>query len=818
MLTSKWVQSIKLRDNYMGTESIGTSVCLSPEVITSQVIHLHVAIYRACTQKVEELALTTLKTLFYPISLGISFSRRAAIVDFCLMTPLKIANVAYQKVMEKQLLDSEKLKTRIQIKQELEKKQMRKAFGKNNPKAHFCRESAAYINLIIPKLLAEEMSILPSAFESYVLFKLGYFIRYINYQFDKKLDYKDTVIKHVFGQAMIRGLIKARTNFSHFVCSPMYVKGLIDFEFLFLKALTKLLNSNNQDTGKVKKVIKLLIRALGKSFSEQSFIEGFLREHSFQSKEEAFIARLEWHKQKGSLPNSLPDPMEEKLTTGNLSKKLDKKLEKFLVDKLQLFLPKSSSTFSDSKFLRLAYYLEGKDAVIKLASHLIVKFGINQIVDPHLFAIAILNSSGNFILDLELDGFGEGKESVILKAGKKMMLDKDLDKIQIYKNSKLKASPNGLEGIKQRKEARDRLQKFIAKMIHDLIKTENFRQPETIFKLLREKAHELPFIGSATTTLHFLVNGTFFSLGYLFRDSSETETSYLRWMFQKLSGKKLANFLAERIVALIYHPSWRITVMQILDDFIEFYEKPKENVLSREKASINQSLRHITDFLFNHFTDGTAVPFKENIGSWIDYYSEEKVLMQFLDMFKSEKNGFLEEALDSLTPLIKESILHTRITESFRKEGVIFEGDDKFFENFVKIILDRLVEIDSKDRNSKIELSLKDKLKIREERIDQLLNLDQEKMRKKFANYASFDRSYKIRDWTFVERSALLDFDELANEFQEIDNSFNDSVVIESKSIDKQRPMVIAAQTEKKKASKKVISEKTIVGDFTILG
>lgn len=809
----------------MGTESIATSVYLSPELITGQVIHLHAAIYRACTQKVEEFAINTLKTLFYPITLGISFSRRAAIVDFCLMTPLKVANVVYEKVMDKPLLKSEKLKTRIQKKQKLEKKQMRKTFGKESPKAYFCRQSAAYINLIIPKLVAEEMSILPEAFESYVLFRLGYCFRYVNYQFDKKLDYKNRAVKHVFGQAMNRMLVKARTNLSHFVCSPIYIKGLIDVEFLFLKALTKLLNSKSQDSGKIKKVIKLLIRGLGKSFSEQPLIEDFLRGHTFHSKEEAFIATLEWHKQKGSLPKSLPDPLEERLTTGNLSEKIDEKLEKFLVDKLQLFLPKSSTAFSDSKFLRLAYYLEGKDAVIKLASHLIVKFGINQIVDPHLFAIAILNSSGNFTLDLELDGFGEGKESIILKAGKKMMLDKDLDKIKIYNNSKLKASPNGLEGIKQRKEARDRLQKFIAKMIYDLIKTENFRQPETIFKLFREKAHELPFIGSATTTLHFLVNGTFFSLGYLFRDSSETETSYLRWMFQKLSGKKLANFLSERIVALIYHPSWRITVMQILDDFIEFYEKPEETVISKKKASINQSLKHITDFLFNHFTDGTPVPFKENIGSWIDYYSEEKVLMQFLDMFKSEKNDFLDEVLNSLTPLIKESILHTRITESFRKDGVAFEGDDKFFEYFVKIILDKLVEIDSNDRNSKVELTLKDKLKIREERIDKLLSLDQEKVRKKFARYASLDGSNKIKGWTFVERSALLDFDELSNALQEVDKSYEDSVVIENKPIDERECLELTTKRKKKTTikgekpiPKKVTEVETDLGGFTILG
>ena len=226
----------------------------------------------------------------------------------------------------------------------------------------------------------------------------------------------------------------------------------------------------------------------------------------------------------------------------------------------------------------MAYFLEGRDFTIKFLTTLIAELGIKQLTDPHLFALAILFAVNEDIMNFELDGFGRGAKETILDVGKKMMTETAKENfswssvIEIFEKSGLRQAPGSLEGIMQKKETKEKLKSYIASIIHDALKEEDFRHPDGTFKEVRKRASALPVVGVAAIGLHGLINGMFYSFSYPFRDSKQGEMPFIQWMARHFVGKNLCNHLADRIVDLIYHPSWRITLMQIIDSVWETFE------------------------------------------------------------------------------------------------------------------------------------------------------------------------------------------------------------------------------------------------------
>jgi hypothetical protein len=528
----------------------------------------------------------------------------------------------------------------------------------------------------------------------------------------KHKNYKKEIVTSKIGRMAQSVFSTVKTNLAHKAFGKSALNYVIDFEHILLQ--TCLYLANPETPPETEKWMRIIIRSLAKSSSQQAQIDDFLQRLQLDSPEDKFIARLTWHKQNGTLPGGLPDPKQERLNRQNLEEKLDQALYNFLnshMDKLLKFV--ISNDFKKG-FLGFLYFLEGKDLISETFAYLIAEFGIKQIVDPHLFALAILQNSGIEVMDYELSGFGRGERNLILETGKKMIVKvrakaPPLEIIDIFNQTHLKQTPGGFEEILQKKDVKKELQDCIASIVYTMIKSdEEFQNPSGLLKTARQKAQQLPIIGGATLTLHLLISGTFFSLDYLYRNKANQNVPYFTWMFKKFSGKNFSQYVAERIVSLIYHPSWRITLMQLIEVSM--------NTVENEPIK-KEEWQKIVGFLFQHFTESTPVSLPKSI---TDYYTFESMIHQLFETSGSSNTTPLEKGIKNLTPTIKELLLYTRVIDSFRVKGICFDGDAKFWEHFIREYLNSHIASYSKDKA----LNLEELTEFRTFLVDQLLSLD----------------------------------------------------------------------------------------------
>lgn len=717
--------------------------------------HLHFKAYQACCNGITNVAsnalsyvaspvgkclqLTTRKlsllgSVVSPVGKCLQLTRNLSVVDFCYVTSLKVANRTYSAIYKKELVDNEAVKTLVQKKHEREILELKRRLGNSPVYLEFCEKTAQYINEFIPKYIGEKLTVLPLSTEMLILYKLGYPLRYLNYQLNKHTNYRDSLISNAFGRCVQGEFVGLRTNVAHCLASKSTVNSFLDFEHVLLNVCLKLVEISKKPPSQA--WIQPAVHSFANSLSQQKPIDQFLGSHHFDSKADAFIARLAWHKTNNSLPKGLPDPDLVTLTSENLSEKLDESLNKYLEERLEKLFVQIFPKNLKSGFLGIFYFLEGKDALTQLFIYLLAEFGVKQIVDPHLFALAILNGSGVEVMEYELDGFGRNKRASILSTGSKIMHEATLKNAnweslnEIFVKSGLKIAPKSFEAILQKEEAKAQLKACISTMIYNMIKTDEFQHPGGILKNAREKASQLPFIGAATLSLHLLISGTFFSLDYLFKSKDEKKESYLTWMFKNLSGRALSDHLADRIIDLIYHPSWRITILQLIETIFVAMESPPINPLLPQPNTLKADLNKITDFLFQHFTVNSKIPFQEKIGSVFDYFVGDGTVKMFHDYIQPKDNPVLEKGLKSLLPTIKELLLYIRVTDSFRKESLQFDGDAKFWECFLRECLNQhvaefaLKEFPFPKRPTLLQLS-----KIREMLVDQYLSLGQNELR-----------------------------------------------------------------------------------------
>jgi hypothetical protein len=247
---------------------------------------------------------------------------------------------------------------------------------------------------------------------------------------------------------------------------------------------------------------------------------------------------------------------------------------------------------------------------------------------------------------------------------------------------------------------------FIANLLYDALKPENFKQQEGLLKSARERASNLPYIGVATVGLHFLINGTFFSLGYFLRNKDLENTSFLAWMAKKFVGKKLCDYLAMKIVELVYHPSWSITLLQLIDSVIAM----QKGELKADKQEITaEELKPLTEFLFHHFS-GDKELLQTDVASIFDYFSSDQIYSTFQQICQPQLSAqgrkdpqeLLENMLEALLPTIRELQLYSKVTSHLRQAGLAFEDDSKFWEMFIRETLNRLVSQSLMGLNIKI--------------------------------------------------------------------------------------------------------------------
>ena len=475
----------------------------------------------------------------------------------------------------------------------------------------------------------------------------------------------------------------------------------------------------------------ILLKTLAKSLSEQKEIETYLDTKEFKTDEERMIGRLHWHKKHNSLPKGLSDP-EDGLLPENLQEKLDEALEKRINGLLKKRLEPITPQSLKKGLLGCVYELEGKDVLMQLLTYLVTEFGVKQLSDPHLFAQAILYANGVEVMDYELDGFGRNKEIDVVEVGEKIL--ESLQKgessesiISLFNKSKLIQAPGGVEAIQQKQEVKKHLKEYINSLLIEMIGEEAPRSEsdENSFLNYAKKVSGSSKVSYATVAKQTLQHTIFPCVGaasvslYLLIDGMLFFTNHLNTLHSIINYKKtLPNHLADRIVELVYHPSWRIILLQMIDTISEQDSNSNRSIISKKDFDT------ISDFFIQHLLHD--ISFKSQLSSVFQYFKGDEAFKLFRKHINSSSGSFVENAVKSLIPTCKEITLYCRVVDAFRKRGIAFKGDEKFWEVFIRESLNQLVG--KEVRISKDLLPNAEKISIREREVDQLLECDENKL------------------------------------------------------------------------------------------
>jgi hypothetical protein len=622
------------------------------------------------------------------------------IVDYSLCLTLRATNALSIRFFDVPMVSEEETKTISERQKEQIAILLRAKLESKPGYVQFSRVAAQYVELIIPKLVAEKLlNILPNP-ENQLLYQLGLIVRYVNYQIDKQTGYRKAFVDSRLGEAVSRVFTGVKAQVAHATFSKKNLLPFLNVEHLLLELFEKI-SRPKEPTDRAFNVTALVIKSIASSLVCQKEIDAFLGQYTFHSDEEKMIARLQWHAKNESAPKrikrrlrdentqtedlkALPDPEHVPLDISNVSAKLDEQLTKYLEGEIEELLEKHGPQSLKNGFLGFIYELEGRDLIIKLLTTLFVQYGFKQVADSHLCCTGILSALGVDTTEYEIEGFGLRQTQNILGIAQEMLL-----KMQepgqnaaavhfLFKRSGLKCSPLSLVGIEQKEEAKKCLKQHLSKLLYDLIKEDPTCPAGSVtFNRIGKRLDELPFVGVATMVLRGIVNSLFFSYNYY---QKESQKSYFSYMASYLVGQRLCDYVSDRIVELIYHPTWRITLTKLLVDLLDnHFERTLDETSIRETH-----LKDISAFLFDHFTYNPPVAL-----DGIAYLLPAVVWDQAVDQIKQllkpvkDKPPFIEKIIAAVVPTIEECILYCKVCELIRKRGITFEGDAKFWEVFV---------------------------------------------------------------------------------------------------------------------------------------
>lgn len=632
---------------------------------------------------------------------------------------LRAVDKTVKYIFNKEIFEPENLQSETHKNQQNELAQLSMQMGDSG--SRFAYETARFVNEFIPSFIAKELAVVPTATKGLLLYKSGMLVRYLNHLLERETKYDAKFQDSKLGKSLKNLYVRIRTCTAYTLTGETVLSQFVNIELLILHFLRNV--KNEMSKNKAVPWIEAAFHSIANSVTHQTKIDAYLKRNKYLSWEEQFIGRLKWHQDNNCLPVGLP--LQKGLTSQNLYERLDESLNTYLqklTDELVTFaFPKEFTGLTS--IIGTAYTLEGKQMLMALLTFLTNEYGIKQIANPHLFALAILKSFGVETMNFETDGFGEAKENLIFTTGLQMSKAPYHQVRDLYEQSLLDQAPGGFQTIIQKEAAKKALLDCLTDAIYEAIKTDpEFKHPGGFFKTLREKLGRMPVIGAATTSLHLLINGSFYALNYLFKTKGSND-SLLSHLFKNLSGRALAKSLAEPIVELIYHPSWRITLLQLMNDLIYALKNPGL-VLSAKDNWPEKDFNSLVQFILYHYNQGSSLLYQSDIGSRVDGKS---YLNAWITQAASQE-GLIDKSLDALTPVIKELLIYIRVVDTYRKKGVIFDGDAKFWECFVREWLSRRSaqrRIDDLNRKP-----LNDYRKIL---VEELLALHGEKLREQLA-------------------------------------------------------------------------------------
>lgn len=661
------------------------------------------------------------------------YFKKITILDYGIVTVLRVFDVAYHYFKNRSLVDQESLKTHRQKKHERRVTRFRNELGAESVYSNFSKEVALLIHELFPKCIGEQMSKLPAFTETYILFQMGVPFRYLNHKVNQHTDHRNYVITSKIGGALSRVYCAARYRLVHTLLSPQNVTPILNFEHTFLELCTKIRpHIVNQSGGST--FGNVVIESLGRSLSLIEKADEYLKDKSFDCPKDSFIARLNWYSQNDVLPKGMPDPKTVSLTDSNLDEKLDEAMYDYLNSVSEILLEKIVPKKIKSKFVRFVYFMEGKDFLKKILSNLLGELVVKQVADPHLFAMAILAANGIETADFELDGFGRGTKDAIQGAGREILKNSSKEGVwpgdlsDIFERSKLKSNARSCEGIEQKKEVKEKLKKFIEGLLYQSIKGEDFTY-ESWFKDIRKYMQELPLVSVAVTSFHILFSAPLVSLEYFIRDTKYNNMGFPTWFFKKISGKGFYKSIASAIVDIIYDPSWRFIALHLIESIVDKTQNRTAELHNPNNNTSEDYLYTICRFAFTKLTKNMEIP-----PTFIfDRIVTPDVLNELRKNLKPSETPFPEVIMQSLLPILREYMLYYRLTEHFRMNGVHFEGDGKFWEVYIREFLNDSVDIYIKQILNKT-FNLSNKALLRAKFVNILLQLNGDKLVEHLAN------------------------------------------------------------------------------------
>lgn len=685
---------------------------------------------------------TIVSSVYTPVTYITKPLRWFTVIDHTQALVHRACNSVSLKLFQKPIVDEQETKTGAQLTRDQETEELRGKFGEKTPYVPFAQAVRGFADALVPKVVAKQMAPLVPISETWGLYWTGLFFRYINHQLDMQTGYRQKLIQSHTAQALDMG---TRTNIAHVLAAKGNLLQFVDIENICLKVF-EVLQNQEPGEGSAKKIAGIVLKSIGNSLAQQKEIEQFLEKAGGTlTPDERLITRLEWLKKRGILSEALPDPT--KLEINTLEKQLDDALQQYLEpivgQLLARFLP---SSFPGGVFLQLIYYGEIKQPLVKVLTSLFIEYGFKLVADPHQFALAVLYGTGIEVAEYELDGFGRKRaeellkketeivsmeqEKSILDVGRSML--RQVQKApggtvrEIFEEAKLSYAPCGLERTARKRDARKHLKGRISDILHSLIKDQQASKQEDggYFNTLFKKIEAIPVLGIASMGIRGLVKTLIFSLQYFVSDS---ELSYTTFLSKSLTGKKFSDYISDRVVELIYHPTWRITLTELLVSIINNLHHHRESTTKPAKADFVK----VTQFLFDHFTKDSPIPVN-SLTQVLQYLIGDEAFKKFEELLEPQaKKPLIETVLDLAIPTFKELTLYYAVGEHFRRQFVTFEGDAKFWELFVREWLNE--RVNTKFPNSDLK-DLSEKGAQRLKKVEKLLSLSEAERLKKLAS------------------------------------------------------------------------------------
>lgn len=672
-----------------------------------------------------------LTALFQGLSLQKAYEsvRQLGVVDNSVVLVKKVVNAAMCCTAKP--FSGDDLKTLKQLAREQEIRNLQGCFATESAVPGFCKMTAELTESIVRLKIAEKLEGLPKVAEDYGHYKmrlvvpygLGWGGEYAYRQVDRRTGCRGALLDSKIGKALQRWYCAIRTYLANKSLTHENVGMFINIEHMLLKGCLELQEAQKADVAQAaalekvgvpvhNKTLVALLQSLAIVMGSQPQFEEYLermRKSGTISSDEALILSIEWHQKNGVLPRGIPDPTHVKLTPGVLYGELAKALHSYVSEEvLGRVLERKANPGGLSWLL---YYLEVKDLLKDIGATAIVENVLEQLLNPDLLALTVLTGAGVETMDLEPDKFGLDTRKMVLKTGRKI-LERALDArtesselIGIFEKSKLKNAPGNSEAIRQKQETKAQFKLLLSQMIRKAFKDDKQAGAKGGFN---ETLKQLPVVGSVTKGLTLLVNGMVLTWKYLSSDASSESGSFVGLMAKGLSGDPLFDLLAERIIELIYHPSWRIILMHLVDAIVQ--SMAGEFDTPEAEAKMQANFKTITSFLFTRVAPDAL---KHEL-SWLATRFTGDMAFAVVQGYvnKPADGAVLEKVLPIVQPTISEAQLYVRVTDSFRAKGVSFEGDAQFWQCYVREYLNRCVEAEAGVEG------------VRDKRVDELLKKD----------------------------------------------------------------------------------------------